>query len=114
MSNPIAVSKGQLAVIFISRLRKPSPEYSTMGQRMVELAQEQDGFISVVSSTRDAEGNGITISIWRDREAVANWKRQSEHLVAQKLGKEAWYASFQLIVTAVEYHYDFVGAQLLD
>jgi len=98
-----------LAVIFSSQ-RTPGDEgYGAMAERMVELAREQPGFLGV-ESARDAEGFGITVSYWRDEAAIATWKAHGEHAVAQHLGWEKWYASFQLRVCRVEREHGKGGA----
>lgn len=90
------------AVVF-SSVRTPIEDaaYRKMSDRMVELARQQPGFLGV-ESARGADGLGITVSYWSDMESIANWKANTEHLVAQRLGKERWYQSYQLWVCRVE------------
>jgi len=90
------------AVIFAS-VRRSGDEvaYASTAARMAELAQAQRGYLGI-ESVRDADGQGITVSYWTDLEAVAAWKRHAEHLVAQRHGREAWYARFRLRVSRVE------------
>lgn len=71
-----------------------------MAQRMVDLAAEQPGFLGV-ESARGADGFGITVSYWESEEAIRNWKANLEHLEAQQMGKESWYASYDLRVAKV-------------
>jgi heme-degrading monooxygenase HmoA len=91
------------AVIFSSQRASTHSDdgYAAMAERMLELAAEQDGFLGV-ESARGADGFGITVSYWRDEASIARWKANAEHLVAQKLGRERWYESFQLRVAKVE------------
>ena len=49
----------------------------------------------------------ITISYWRTEEDVKTWKREVEHLQAQRRGREEWYESFELRVARVERGYGF-------
>jgi len=93
-----------LAVIFSNQRTDGDQGYGAMARRMVELAQEQPGFLGV-ESARDAEGFGITVSYWTDEAAIAAWKAQAEHAVAQRLGWDRWYADFQLRVCRVERQY---------
>ena len=89
------------AVIF-SSLRTPDDAgYGDMAERMVALAAEQPGFLGV-ESTRGGDGFGITVSYWRDLEAIANWRRHAEHRVAQERGRSDWYAHYELRVARVE------------
>ena len=65
-----------------------------MSNAMVELAAKQPGFLGVESAR---SGVGITVSYWRDQESIVAWKRNAEHQVAQKLGRQKFYAQFKAI-----------------
>lgn len=94
------------AVIFTS-VRKNATEgdgYAEMARLMVELAREQDGFLGI-ESARD--GVGITVSYWRDLEAIKKWKANTDHLVAQKRGRKDWYAAYKTRIARVERDYGF-------
>lgn len=92
------------AVIFTSLRTDGDNGYSRMSERMVELAQKQPGYLGH-ESARD--GVGITVSYWKDLESIKNWKANSEHLIAQKTGKEKWYESFVTRICKVERDYGF-------
>ncbi len=90
------------AVVFTS-IRTPVNEgYNETAQRMLELAQQQDGFLGAESAREEL---GITVSYWESIDAIKNWKANSEHLAAQKMGKAQWYASFKLRIAKVERDY---------
>jgi len=92
------------AVIF-SSLRTPGDDgYAHMAERMVELATGQPGFLGV-ESTRGGDGFGITVSYWTSLEAIANWRADAEHQVAQETGKARWYQHYELRVALVEKAY---------
>lgn len=92
------------AVIF-SNIKSPDTEgYAEMADRMVELAAEQPGFLGIESASSEI---AITVSYWESEQAIANWKRNAEHQVAQKLGRDKWYAGFELRVAKVERAYSF-------
>jgi heme-degrading monooxygenase HmoA len=93
-----------LAVIFTSQRTAGDQGYAAMAERMIELAQVQPGFLGV-ESARDADGLGITVSYWRDEAAIAAWKADTEHAVAQRLGLDRWYAAFHVRVCRVEREY---------
>ncbi len=96
-----------VAVIFTNlRTGEDDAGYGQMAGRMVELAQAQDGFLGLESAT-GADGLTITNSYWRDEDAVLAWKRNVDHLAAQKLGREKWYQEFQLRVATVTRGYGF-------
>ena len=92
------------AVIFTSLRTAVDDGYGDMAGRMVALAQGQPGFLGV-ESARD--GLGITVSYWESLEAIRNWKRNSEHLLAQQFGREKWYTSFKTRICLVERDYGF-------
>lgn len=75
-----------------------------MADRMVELAAEQPGFLGVESSR---SGLGITVSYWESLEAIRDWKRNSEHLIAQQQGREQWYTAYHTRICRVERAYDW-------
>nr|WP_311530211.1 antibiotic biosynthesis monooxygenase [uncultured Ralstonia sp.] len=86
--------------------------YSAMADRMVELARDMPGFLGIESVRDELAGEqgrpGITVSYWSSLEAIREWKNQAEHLAAQKMGREQWYASYHLRIAKVEYDYGFV------
>jgi heme-degrading monooxygenase HmoA len=100
------VSSPYYAVIFSSvRTDVDAAGYEKMAARMVELAQQQPGFLGV-ESARGADGRGITVSYWESEEAIRGWREHAEHRVAQDLGRTKWYASFWLRVCRVERAWD--------
>lgn len=93
------------AVIFTNLLSKNTDGYEATAERMVELAMEQPGFLGIESVREEL---GITISYWQDLESIKNWKQNTEHLVAQKHGRETWYAEFKTRIAKVERDYALV------
>ncbi|MNE62729.1 hypothetical protein D3C76_418910 [compost metagenome] len=90
------------AVIFTSQMSDGDNKgYGEMGDKMVELASHQEGFLGV-ESVRGEDGFGITVSYWASLEAIHAWKNHSLHMVAQNKGKSEWYKQFGLRVTKVE------------
>lgn len=89
-------------VIFTSLVTTKDQSYDDMADKMVQLASLQDGFLGI-ESVRN--GLGITVSYWKDEDSIKQWKQNSEHQLAQKLGKEKWYQHFKLRVAKVERDY---------
>jgi heme-degrading monooxygenase HmoA len=89
------------AVIFTSTRTSVDEGYGATADRMVELAQQQPGFLGV-ESARDANGLGITVSYWESEEAIAEWKKHGEHRLAQGQGFGQWYEEFFTRVAKVE------------
>jgi heme-degrading monooxygenase HmoA len=92
------------AVIFSNIRTSLEDGYENMAEAMVELAQQQPGFLGHESAR---EITGITISYWKDLEAIRAWKTNLDHLMAQKLGREKWYASYKTRICLVERDYGF-------
>jgi len=89
------------AVTFSSRRTDVDEGYGAVADRMVELAAEQPGFLGV-ESARGADGFGITISYWASMDAIAAWKANAEHRVAQVAGRRKWYQHFEVRIARVE------------
>jgi heme-degrading monooxygenase HmoA len=94
------------AVIFTSIRTEVEEGYATMAQQMIELAQQQPGYLGHESAR---ESLGITISYWQSIEAIKNWKHVSEHLIAQQLGRQKWYSHYKTRICLVERDYGFEG-----
>lgn len=92
------------AVIFTSLRTDVEEGYDATADRMVELAAAQPGFLGVESAR---SGLGITVSYWESLEAIREWKRNSEHLLAQQTGREQWYTAYHTRICKVERAYGF-------
>ncbi|MFD1954551.1 antibiotic biosynthesis monooxygenase family protein [Paenibacillus thailandensis] len=91
------------AVIFTSQLSDGDHKsYEAMGDKMVELAAQQKGFLGVESVRSKEDGLGITVSYWETLEDIKAWKEHSLHRVAQQKGKTEWYDRYFLRVSKVE------------
>ncbi|UAA38403.1 antibiotic biosynthesis monooxygenase [Paraneptunicella aestuarii] len=96
------------AVIFSSIKTEKLDGYNDTAEKMWQLAHEQEGFLGVDSAGGETHGEaGITVSYWRDLDSIKQWKMQSDHAIARKLGKEKWYQGYTLRVAKVEKQYDF-------
>ncbi len=103
------------AVIFSSRLAPEAGEaYGETAKRLLALAATMDGFLGVETTGRDPDGFGITISYWRDLEAIARWRAEGVHVAAQNAGRQSWYEAFWLRVARVERETVFFRDAALD
>ena len=91
------------AVIFSNLRTDVEGGYGDMAKRMVELASEQPGFLGVESAR---ETLGITVSYWKDLNAIRAWKQNVDHREAQRLGHEQWYSDFKTRICLVERDYE--------
>jgi heme-degrading monooxygenase HmoA len=92
------------AVIFTSQRTEGDQGYEAMAHAMFELALKQPGCLGA-ESVHNVGGLGITVAYFTDESAIQAWKQNSEHLVAQRLGKERWYSHYELRVSKVERAY---------
>ena len=98
------------AVVFSSQRRDGDNGYGATSDRMVELAQQQPGFLGV-ESTRGDDGFGITVAYWDSEEAIRAWRLHAEHTLARERGRAEWYRHFELRIAKVEraYGWDLVS-----
>jgi heme-degrading monooxygenase HmoA len=94
------------AVIFTSVRTEGDQGYGEMAARMDALAPQQPGYLGH-ESVRGADGLGITVSYWRDLDAIRRWKQVLDHREAQRQGRERWYARYRIRVSRVERDYGF-------
>jgi len=92
------------AVIFTSVKMENDEGYDEMAERMVELAQQQPGFLGVESARNEI---GITVSYWTDLVSIINWKENAEHTIAREKGRADWYKAFKTRIAKVERDYEF-------
>lgn len=92
------------AVIFTSIQSENNQGYVEMAEKMVKMAQEQEGFLGVESARNEI---GITVSYWKNLEVIKNWKMNMEHTEARNKGREGWYQQFKVRICKVERDYEF-------
>ena len=95
------------AVIFTNQLSGNAEGYDATKDLMVELSALQPGFLGIKSVREGVEG--ITVSYWESEEAIAQWKANADHAIAQAEGRSKFYSEFQLQVCRVERAYDFTA-----
>ncbi len=87
------------AVIFISRKSENLQGYAAADDRMMELAQQQAGYLGY--SSVNGENGGIFISYWQSQEHIAKWRADPEHKIA-KSKAQGWYAYYHSMICKVE------------
>jgi heme-degrading monooxygenase HmoA len=92
------------AVIFTSIRTKVDEGYEEMAIKMVELAQQQPGYLGVETARNET---GITVSYWKDLQSIKQWKQHADHLLAQQLGRQKWYEAYKTRICLVERDYGF-------
>lgn len=87
-----------VAVIFTSLLNENISDYEFTFNKMMDLAKKIDGFIGMESARSEL---GISVSYWSSVDAVKEWQKNSDHLIAKKIGKEKFYKSYALRIARV-------------
>ncbi len=91
-------------MIFTSLRTDIDEGYDKMAEKMVELAAQQQGYLGVESARNET---GITVSYWKDLDSIKKWKQQTDHLLAQQLGRQKWYETYKTRISLVERDYGF-------
>ena len=66
------------------------------------LLAQIDGFVSIERfESLSAPGKLLSLSLWRDEEAVARWRQQEAHRSTQAAGRDHVFADYRLRVAAV-------------
>ncbi len=92
-----------LAVIFEVEMNPGrEQDYFDLAGKLRPQLEAIDGFISVerFRSVSD-EGKYVSLSFWRDEEAVRSWREHAEHRIAQARGKKTIIADFRIRVAEV-------------
>lgn len=92
------------AVIFTSIKRETADAngYGEMAEAIEKLATQMPGYISHESARNEI---GITVSYWKSLEDIKNWKQQSDHIIAQQMGREKFYSYYKVRICKVEREY---------
>ncbi len=77
-------------------------------QRMLAKVEQVDGYLGedACQSVQDTE-MFITISYWRDREALKTWREESEHREVQQFGRDEIFSWFEIQITELDRQYDW-------
>ncbi len=85
-----------VVVVFRNRLRAgDASAYARVAERMEELARKQPGFRAIKTFAAE-DGERVTISEFDSLDAVNAWRANTEHLEAQRRGRDEFYAEFSL------------------
>ncbi len=86
------------AVIFSAKINELDDEYF---QLVENLRNKAKGHGCIDTSSVCENGEEITISYWNSLEQIQNWKNDSDHIKAQKLGKNKYYQSYSVQVVDI-------------
>ena len=92
-----------IAVIFeVEPAEGRKDEYLGIAMDLKPLLAQVDGFISVERfESLTQPGKILSLSIWRDEDAVRRWRELEAHRRTQAAGRGALFADYRLRVAAV-------------
>ena len=103
----IEISKGNVAVIFVSRRTSIDPEgYARAAAEMEEAVAAAPGYLGH-DSVGSPDGRGITVSYWKDEASAAAWRAHARHTEVRADGRERWYDWYRLVVAEIGRAYDW-------
>ncbi len=92
-----------IAVIFeVMPVPERKQEYLDLAAGLRPQLEQVDGFISIERfASLTNEGKILSLSFWRDEEAVRRWRRVEGHRAAQAKGREGVFSDYRLRVASV-------------
>lgn len=102
-----------IAVIFEVEM-KPGrgQDYFDLAAELRPELEKIDGFISVERfESVVKEGKYVSLSFWRDEDAVKVWKAHLDHKAAQQRGKDEIFSDYRIRVAKVLRDYGMHGDQ---
>jgi len=95
---PAGFTTGQVVTVFRSHVRPDAvAEYLPTAAAVLDLALGMPGLVDVKSFAAD-DGEHVTIATFADEASQRAWREQAEHRVAQRAGRDRFYADYTLQV----------------
>ena len=80
--------------------------YFDRAAKLRDVLETMDGFLSIERFESVSEpGKFLSLSFWRDEEAVAAWRSLAEHRDAQAAGRNEFFRDYRIRVAAVTRDY---------
>jgi heme-degrading monooxygenase HmoA len=82
-------------------------DYQALAEGLNDEVRKFDGFISIerFQSISDS-GKFVSLSFWRDEEAVRRWRNVMQHREAQKKGRAGVFKSYRLRIASIIRDYE--------
>jgi len=81
-------------------------DYLDLATSLKADLEKIDGFISVERfRSLNQENKLLSLSFWRDAEAVKRWREHARHRLAQAKGRDAVFADYRISVAEIERQY---------
>ena len=77
-------------------------DYKRLAEELAADLKGRDGFLSIERfESISRPGHFVSLSFWRDEEAVRQWRNLEKHRAAQKQGRAGIFRSYRLRVAQV-------------
>ncbi len=92
-----------IAVIFeVEPQAGKTADYLEIASQLHPIVEEIDGFISIERFESLVQpGKILSLSLWRDEEAVGEWRNVTEHRQAQHAGRNGIFADYRLRIASI-------------
>ncbi len=96
-----------IAVIFeVEPNAGKADDYMDIASRLRPIVEGIDGFISIERfESLSQPGKILSLSFWRDEEAVKEWRNIAEHRQAQHDGRNGIFSDYRLRIASVIRNY---------
>ncbi len=98
----------EVLVIFSLHLKEEANReaYAATSRRMHELVEKWPGFLSLKEYTSE-DGEILDIARFADETSLEAWRKEPEHLEAQRRGREEFYDRYRIQAARVTRDYEF-------
>lgn len=97
------------AAVFTTVRTQDQSDYSETSAHLEDLVKDVPGYLGM-DHAQTPGGLGITVSYFRDADALTKWRTNAEYRAAQERGRAQWYETYALHVAKVERSHGFVRA----
>lgn len=102
------------AVIFEVEIAEgKKDQYLAIAAKLKEQLVKMDGFISIERfESLVNEGKLLSLSFWENEKSLLNWKKNIDHMAAQKEGRESIFKDYRIRIAEVKRDYTLKTSSL--
>lgn len=95
------------AVIFeVEILENKKDKYLKIASMLKEQLVKEKGFVSIERFQSLVDENKLlSLSFWESEDAILNWKKNMDHVSAQKKGRESIFKDYKISVAKINKSY---------
>jgi heme-degrading monooxygenase HmoA len=89
-------------------------QYLNIATKLKEQLIKMEGFISIERfESLINEGKLLSLSFWEDENSLLKWKKNIDHMAAQKKGRESIFKDYRIRVAEIKKDYTFETSNLV-